>query len=259
VRAKVREQWDAMWARRRAGSRARRKYEQQRKEWLRRHRKAWLLAVVVAVAIWAAFTVAMALYPGDQAWGNGFLAGALVAVLVALRQSPPAAIANWQAGAFGEEETAKALRPLEREGWVVLHDLANGSANFDHVVLGPNGVFCLNSKWPSYRLELTADGKVIGRHEYDDDLTIDMESTWRKARGEAAALHDQILARCGRSVWVQPVVVWWGTVDGGGRLVDRVGVVEGKNLAARLRTNPGKPIADIDAVTAALRPGRHTR
>lgn len=128
----------------------------------------WRAVYAVAIAVWVVFWALMRLYPGDQDWATAAFAGALVGGLFALRQSPPAAIANWQAGAFGEEETAKQLRALERDGWVVLHDLANGTTNFDHVVLGPAGVFCLNSKWSSYRLEQTDNGRLIGHHEYDE-------------------------------------------------------------------------------------------
>ncbi len=43
--------------------------------------------------------------------------------LIAIRESPPAYIENWKRGAEGEEETEKALTPLERPRWLVLHDV----------------------------------------------------------------------------------------------------------------------------------------
>lgn len=259
VMGAARQRWSRFQNRRRAGARARRRYEQQRKTWLRRHRRTWWAVYGAAVLFWLVFWALMRLYPGDQSWSTSALAGGLIATILVLRQSPPVAIASWQAGAYGEEETAKALRPLERDGWIVLHDLVNGNANFDHVVLGHNGVFCLNSKWSSYRLEETDGGRLIGRHEYDDDLTLDVEQTLRRARAEASALSRQVQARCGQKLWVQPVIVWWGPVANGGRLLDGVGVVQGKYLAARLRDQPGRPIRDYDAVVAVLRPGRHKR
>lgn len=226
---------------------------------MRRHRKLWALAALAAVALCVAFSWLTNLFPGDQTWATGAFAGALGATLIAMRQSPPVSIASWQEGAYGEEESAKQLRALEKEGWVVLHDLVNGSANFDHVVLGPGGVFCLNSKRSGYRLEQTADGRLVGRHEYDEDLYRDVESTLRKARAEAAALSSQITQRCGQKVWVQPVIVWWGDVASGGKLLDGVGVVQGKNLADRLRAYKGRPVPQFDQVVAALQPGRHTQ
>lgn len=255
----IRTQVDARRNRGRAGARARRKYTDLRRKWLRRHRKLWVLAALGAVASWAVFSWLVDRFPGDQTWASAGFAGAVVAAWIGLRQSPPVSIASWEEGAFGEEETAKQLRTLEKEGWVVLHDLANGSANFDHVVLGPSGVFCLNSKWSGYRLEQTADGRLVGRHQYDDDLYRDVERTLRRARAEAAALSRQITERCGQRLWVNPVIVWWGEVADGGKLLDGVGVVQGKNLAARLRALKGRPVPQFDQVVAALQPGRHSR
>lgn len=245
--------------RRRAGGRARRKYAELRQAWLRRNRKVWLAALVVAAAIWCVFVGLMRLFPGDQSWATAALAGALGATLYAFRQRPPVAIASWEEGAYGEEETAKQLRILEKEGWVVLHDLANGSKNFDHVVLGPNGVFCLNSKWSGYRLDVTPDGRMVGRHKYDDDLYRDVQGSIRRARVEAAELSQRVRERCGATIWVRPVIVWWGDVVNGGKLVDGVGVVQGKFLAERLRAQKGTPVKEFDLVAAALRPGRHAR
>ncbi|HEY3548775.1 MAG TPA: nuclease-related domain-containing protein [Propionicimonas sp.] len=253
------ERWSAMRNRRRAGARARRRFQQQRKTWLRRHRRAWWGIYGAAVVVWVMFWALMRLFPGNQSWATAAMAGGLIATIIVMRQSPPVAIANWQAGAYGEEETAKALRPLERDGWVVLHDLVNGTGNFDHVVLGRNGVFCLNSKWSSYRLEETDAGRLIGRHEYDEDLTLDVEHTLRRARAEAGALSRQIQNRCGQKLWVQPVIVWWGPVANGGKLLDGVGVVQGKHLAERLRAQRGRPVPNYDVVLATLRPGRHRR
>lgn len=224
---------------------------------MRRHRKLWFVATIIGVAFWAALSLLVSLMPGSQAWISGVIAGVLAGTLIALRQSPPVSIASWEEGAWGEEQTAKRLRTLERDGWIVLHDLANGSKNFDHVVLGPAGVYCLNSKWSGYRLEQREDGRLVGRHKYDDDIYLSIDSVVRRAKAEAAALSQQIERRCGRKVWVQPVVVWWGDVSQGGKTVDGVGIVQGDNLVERLRAQPGRRISDFAQVGAVLRPGRH--
>jgi hypothetical protein len=59
----------------------------------------------------------------------------------------------WRTGARGERATARRLRPLQQQGWVVLHDLAipGSKANVDHVAIGPGGVFVIDSKrWRGY-------------------------------------------------------------------------------------------------------------
>jgi Nuclease-related domain len=245
--------------RQRAGAGARRKNTGLRRTWLHRHRKLWAAAALVGVALWAAFSWVIDLLPGDQTWLSAGFAGALVATLAAVRRSPPVSIASWEECVFGEAETAKELRALEKDGWVVLHDLASGSASFDHVVLGPSGVYCLNSKWSGYRLERAADGRLVGRHQYDDDLYRDVEPILRRARREAAALSEQITQRCGQRLWVKAVVVWWGDVANGGMLLDGVGIVQGKDLTVRLRGQQGRPVPQFDEVLAALQPGRHAR
>src|SRR6476619_1554091 len=58
-----------------------------------------------------------------QGWTFGMFFGICFAGLLILRMSPPGWIENWQVGAWGEEFTAKALRALEDDGWVVMHDL----------------------------------------------------------------------------------------------------------------------------------------
>ena len=59
----------------------------------------------------------------------------------------PDHIARRQRGAWGEQNTAKVLKALTKEGWLVCHDLAttSGRGNWDHIVAGP-AVYLLDSK-----------------------------------------------------------------------------------------------------------------
>jgi hypothetical protein len=54
------------------------------------------------------------------------------------------------------------LGPLERQGWAVLHDLAvpGSRANLDHLVIGPGGVFVIDSKQYRGRLQLDPSGQL---------------------------------------------------------------------------------------------------
>jgi hypothetical protein len=54
---------------------------------------------------------------------------------------------NWRRGAEGEERVAAYLASLGQR-WAVVHDLtiARKGANLDHLVIGPPGVFALNTK-----------------------------------------------------------------------------------------------------------------
>lgn len=246
-------------SRRRAGGRARAKYVEMRKAWLRRKRKWWLAVAVVMFVFWIVCDRALAWWPGDQSWYSGFVAGALFSMFIGVRMSPPVGIETWQDGAWGEEATAKQLAKLRAPEWTVLHDLPNGQYNFDHVVVGPPGVFCLNSKWSSYRLEADDAGGLVGVHRYDETITTNEQRKLGAAKFEAVALKNLIESRTGRRVWVQPVVVWWGDFPVGGKTVDGVAVVHGPQLVEKLLGLPDKHTQDVDAIIEVLRPGRHRR
>lgn len=77
-----------------------------------------------------------------------------VAVAVLWPRSDPS---RWARGAAGEVVTAAMLESLPRKRWVVLHDLAlpGSRANVDHLVIGPTGVWVVDTK--AYR------GRVVAR------------------------------------------------------------------------------------------------
>ncbi len=67
---------------------------------------------------------------------------------------------RYEKGAAGERATADALAALQPQGWVVMHDLAwpgRARANIDHVVVGPAGVFVIDTKHWSGRVEVRGD------------------------------------------------------------------------------------------------------
>jgi hypothetical protein len=65
----------------------------------------------------------------------GLMVGGLAAIVAGwgLRFRPSLDAVAWRRGAAGERRTARLLGPLERHGWVVLHDLAvpGSRANID--------------------------------------------------------------------------------------------------------------------------------
>jgi hypothetical protein len=93
----------------------------------------------------------------------GLVVAALAAVAAGsgLRFRPSPEAVAWRRGAAGERRTARLLDPLERHGWAVLHDLAvpGSRANIDHLVVGPVGVFVIDSK--HYRGRLQLDGSAV--------------------------------------------------------------------------------------------------
>jgi len=92
----------------------------------------------------------------------------------------PEEIDRWRRGAQGERATAVLLRGVESLGWPVLHDrsLPGTAANVDHLVVGPGGVFHLDSKhWSG---PLVWDGEQLWRGRLPlgaATATADWEST----------------------------------------------------------------------------------
>ena len=100
-------------------------------------------------------------------------------------------------GISGEEAVADALAGLPSSYWV-LHGVPTGHGDVDHVVIGPTGVFALETKaWDGkfYRSrgQLYCNGKPA-------------EHVLRQARGAAGQVRELLLA-AGIDEWVEAVVV----------------------------------------------------
>jgi hypothetical protein len=103
------------------------------------------------------------------------LASLAVAALVGwrLRFRPSTQARAWQRGAAGERRTARLLDRLGRDGYVSFHDLAmpDSPANLDHLVLGPSGVFVIDSKDWTGQVHQSSDGLLWHDH-YRLDRTL---------------------------------------------------------------------------------------
>ena len=100
-------------------------------------------------------------------------------------------------GISGEEAVADALAGLPSSYWV-LHGVSTGHGDVDHIVIGPTGVFALETKaWDGkfYRSrgQLYCNGKPA-------------EHVLRQARGAAGQVRELLLA-AGIDEWVEAVVV----------------------------------------------------
>ena len=163
----------------------------------------------------------------------GLVVGGLAAVAAGwgLRfKASPEAIA-WRRGAVGERRTGQLLDPLERHGWAVLHDLAlpGSRANIDHLVIGPGGVFVIDSKQYRGRLQLDSFGRLWhGRYP----LTPALGAVSFEADQAAQVLTDP-------DVVVRPIMAIHGAQVPWGKLViNGVPVVPARRLPSMLRQLP---------------------
>jgi hypothetical protein len=158
--------------------------------------------------------------------------GALAAMAAGwgLRFRPSPEATAWRRGAAGERRTARLLSPLERQGWAVLHDLAipGGRANIDHVVIGPGGVFVIDSKQYRGRLQHDSSGRLWhGRYP----LAPALQAVEFEADQAAQILTDP-------DVVVPIVAVHGAQVPWGKVVVDGIPVVPARRLPSMLRGLP---------------------
>jgi hypothetical protein len=148
-----------------------------------------------------------------------------------LRFRPSPAARAWRRGAAGERRTARLLSPLERHGWAVLHNLAvpGSEANLDHLVIGPGGVFVIDSKQHRGRLQLDRSGRLWhGRYP----LAPILQAVSFEADQAAQVLPDP-------GVVVLPVVAVHGVQVPWGKVVTQgVPVVSARRLPSLLRQLP---------------------
>lgn len=62
---------------------------------------------------------------------------------------------RWLRGAEGERAVGAICAELEAEGWHAIHDVSLGRGNVDHVLVGPGGIFTIETK--SHRSQIPID------------------------------------------------------------------------------------------------------
>jgi hypothetical protein len=241
--------------RRLAGRRAQARYAELRKIWLRNRRGRFGVLGLALAALAAAMTAFDVWWFRRAGVLTGFAWGSCAAIWFALRNSPPGFVDHWQQGAWGEQFTADELAQLPSPAWVPIHDLPDGRGNLDHVVLGPAGVFVLDTKKREGTVRVEGDDLVV-TNELDPTVSYREQGLLRCARGQAARLHDLVEERNGRAPWVQAVVVIWGTFPDRVHVGNKVTVVHGRELVTWLLSQPPRGV-DVLAFADHLQAERH--
>jgi hypothetical protein len=157
---------------------------------------------------------------------------------------------NWLRGARGELEMAAKLRRLGDE-WTVLHSVPVGDkgSDIDHVVIGPSGVFVINTKrLVEARVWVGRGAFLVNGHKRD---------YLRYSEFEARRV-DDTLRRAGLAAPVVPVIAVCGakrvTVKSDPKWNDRfIGVADSAGVARRIRRRKAvlSP-AKVEQIVAAL-------
>jgi hypothetical protein len=163
----------------------------------------------------------------------GLCIGALYGVAQWVWSDPPEYVARWKRGADGEKKTASALRKLDGHGWRAFHDRSEGRGNLDHVLVGPAGVFLLESKNLAGVLTVEDEGLTS---RYPEAMRNDFAhvNLARSVLGSAALLKNRVEAETAIRTWVQAVVVVWGDFGAEPIVQKNVVYVRGDRLATWL-------------------------
>jgi hypothetical protein len=221
----------------RAGVYAHAKYERGLRAYRRRLRTPLLIVSIPMVL----FVLAVMATRKLDAWSVavGATGAIAIALVIFTRDDPPQHVVNWGRGAAGERKTERALRPLERNGWKVEHDIQrDGRANLDHVVTGPPGVFLLETKNLSGTITVE-DGVLVARQFDDPDEVYRYTSLAPRLRGQAKELSARLRADTGRGAWVTAVAVIWGHFPTGEIEHENVVYIRGDGLAEWLGARHG--------------------
>jgi hypothetical protein len=168
---------------------------------------------------------------------------------------------NTALGYFGELAVAESLDPLKATGHRVFHDVPGDgpvgkTSNLDHVVVGPAGVFAIETKTRRkgrartgfMAHEIIYDGRALS-YPWGED-THGLEQARRQTEWLASFLHQQL----GRTVPVTALLVfpgWFIIRKGGGP----VAVLNPRELPAAIEsrnTAPALDSATIDLISRQL-------
>jgi Nuclease-related domain len=155
-------------------------------------------------------------------------------------------------GKIGEEATAKAVAGWRqrRKGWRLINGIyLAGHGDIDHILVGPGGVFVIETKWTTNRCRVE-HGEILG-----------LMGRVPVAQATDGAVKVERLLRYGNQrfeVSVMPVVVIWGpgglNLDDGWAEVDGVLVCEGcreKDWVPQLAGSTLN-LSEIEAITSVL-------
>lgn len=144
---------------------------------------------------------------------------------------------TWGEGARGEFRVGAELERLHEQGFHVFHDWDSGRGNVDHFVVGPQGIFAVETK--AWNGKITAEGDNLSKNGFvlrngDDPL--------RQARRNAWKVHELVEGSSGVRAWVTPVLCFTKAEVS---CYGRVGKVEVNTIGSLngVLADPGRPRA----------------
>jgi hypothetical protein len=154
----------------------------------------------------------------------------------------------------GEKAVGQFLDRLRESGYMVFHDVVATGFNVDHVIIGPAGVFTVETKtWKkpvSGDARITFDGEKLASNGFAPDRNPVVQ-----AKAQARWLQDLLAESTGKSLSVWPVLLFPGWfVENSREAWGEIWVLEPKALPKFLQ-NKGQRLApeDVSLASAHLR------
>jgi hypothetical protein len=149
----------------------------------------------------------------------------------------PIAAEAWAQGARGEERVGRILAPLRSQGWAIISDLQfNDVGNIDHLAIGPQGVFVIDTKNVRGLVSVGSAGIAVDGwpKEYVDQV-----------REQAFEVRDRLMQATTReSLWVQGILAFVDASMEVRGFPPDVLVVRAENLVSALQNSrPGRSLS----------------
>lgn len=197
-----------------------------------------------------------------QLLGLGIAAVALFISLFVVLRRLVNGIDRWRntwLGCYGERVVAESLEELKAQGFRIFHDLPAGDAknpfNIDHVIVGPSGVFAVETKTRRKgraragfaEHQIIYDGQVLAYPWGEDRYGLD------QAARQASWLQSSLEQLIGQPVRVQPILTFpgWMVIT---RARGAVTVLNPKQIpaAVALRGSPALDDRQVDLICRQL-------
>jgi hypothetical protein len=160
--------------------------------------------VILAALEWVRYlrpiTPSPAIYTFGAAAGAGFAAYRFFKALPRLHAL--------RLGRDGEKVVGQFLDRLRERGYRIFHDVSGGSFNLDHVLIGPAGVFTVETKThskPGRDARVTFDGETIRINGFEPDRDPVVQ-----AKAQASWLRGLLAESTGRKFEVRSAIVFPG-------------------------------------------------
>ncbi|HEY1236636.1 MAG TPA: nuclease-related domain-containing protein [Candidatus Binatia bacterium] len=138
----------------------------------------------------------------------------------------------------GEKDVGQKLELLRKKGYEILHDIIGNGFNLDHVLIGPAGIFTVETKTHSKPVKgnpsilFDGDKIIVGGLEPERNPVV-------QAKAQASWLRELLAESTGRKFEVRPVIVYPGWfVENRSADRNRIWVLNPKGLSTFLDHEP---------------------